>query len=46
MAFDIPPLYHYPKLQQTTLGEIFHADIFLIHFLDCLVFLLYGVDGE
>lgn len=46
LATDISPLFHHPKLQQATLGKIFHGDIFLFHIMDCYVFLLYGVDGE
>ncbi|KAL7992633.1 hypothetical protein Chor_016889 [Crotalus horridus] len=45
LATDISPLFHHPKLQQATLGKIFHGDISLFHIMDCFVFLLYGVDG-
>lgn len=46
MAIDIHALLHHSKLQQTTLGEVLYADIYLIHSLDCLVLLLHGVDGK
>lgn len=46
MAIDIRALLHDSKLQQTTLGELFYADIHVIHSLDCLVLLFHGVDGK
>lgn len=46
MAIDIRALLHHSKLQQTPLGELVYVHIHLIHSLDCLVLLLYGVDGK
>lgn len=46
MAIDISAFLYHSKLQQATLGEIFHADVHFIHSVDCIVFLFYGVDGK
>lgn len=46
VAIDSPPFLHRPKLQQTSVGEIFHGDLRLFYFVDCFVFLLHGVVGE
>lgn len=46
MASAASAVLHYPKLCQTSLGEVLHA---VLHPLDCLdrsLLLLYGVDGK
>uniref|UniRef100_A0ACB8G5M5 Uncharacterized protein n=1 Tax=Sphaerodactylus townsendi TaxID=933632 RepID=A0ACB8G5M5_9SAUR len=45
VAVDIPPFFHCTKLQQATVGKMFHADLPFIYSVDCFVFLLHGVAG-
>lgn len=39
-------LLHHPQLLQTTLGELVHAFLCLLHPVDCRVLLHHGLDGE
>lgn len=46
MAATSAALFYHPKLCQSSLGEMLHAVLLVVHSVDRHLLLLHGVDGE